>query len=243
MPVERFVLDPDTRRARSIVRVTFGPGLDLAPDELAATEEIPTTSGDQILDRQLRILEKYMTTRGWPARTGLYWSNDDGSRWETALTPERPKWATQCVHHPAQLYPERSAERDACDILARCEGLTAAIKAEAPAPKLVDLAIELGVLMGRIKFEAQFGRACDVGIGRILSGGKGGRAYADTKEFERERRLGALRRAIVASPTAGPSAWARTVKELWPDSDDPEGAARKFYERHKDELGHEILMS
>ena len=243
MPVERSVLDPDTRRARSIVRITFrrADGEEFGPDELTKMAEIPTTSGVSALDQQMALIAEYMRARGWPAQLGRCWANSDGTRWE--LAENAPDWAARLILHPAQLYPERSPERDAFEILLLCENVRGMIQAKATATSLVGRAIELGMLLGRNKFEAQFGRACDVGIGRILSGGKGGRAYADTKEFERELRLGALQRAIVASPTAGPSAWARTVKELWPDSDDPEGAARKFYGRHKEELGHEILMS
>ena len=39
MPVERLVLNHNTRRARSVVRVTFGPGLEFGPAELAAMQQ------------------------------------------------------------------------------------------------------------------------------------------------------------------------------------------------------------
>ena len=255
MSVERLVLDPDTRRARSVVRVRFEAeahlvelgtapvraGLTFGPDELAAMNEISATR--RALDQQIALIAEYMAARGWPARLGPYWSNGDGSRWEPAQNSDlAPGRATNPIRHPAQLFPERSPERDAFEILLRCESLRGLIQAGADA-NLVDQAIHLGMLMGRNSFEAQFGRACDIGIGRILSGRKGGRAYADTKEFQRERRLGALQRAIDQAPEAGPSAWARAVAQHWSDSNDPEATARKFYTRHKDKLRHEVPMS
>jgi hypothetical protein len=244
MPVERSVLDPDTRRARAVVRVTFDTAAGMGADEIEALGEIVEQQGESYLDVQTRLVREYMVCRGWPASTGAYWSNNDGSRWEAAKAGgARPDWAVLGVRHPAQLYPERSPEKDAFELLWRCEILRSRMESAAPAPELVEHAIRLGMLAGRVSFEARFGRACDVGIGRILSGRKGGRAYADTKEFDRERRIGALRRAIDAAPTAGPSSWARAVKELWPDSDDPEAAARKFYARNRRLLGHEIPLS
>lgn len=245
MAVERFTRNPDSRRARAVTRVTIGSGEGFGQDEIAALDEIAGNLAGPLLQRQTRSLKEFMESRGWPTTLGWYWANDDGSRWQLAESraEAKPGWATLSVVHPAALYEPRSAERDAFDMLALSEQLDRLLDSGAPGEKLVEIAILFGMLVGRNNFERQFGRATDIGIGRILGGRKGGKAYGALKEPDRERRLGALRRAIDEAPDAGPSAWARAVKRFWPNSDDPEGAALKFYNRNRDLLGHEILMS
>lgn len=244
MAVERKVLDPDTRRARTVVRVTFGRDEPLGAAEIEALNEGSVEKGASRLEQQMELVGEFMAQRSWPQRCGRYWANADASRWEAETV--KPDWATKLIKHPAQCYPERSAERDAFEILLRCEMLTDIVRRRAPPEEIAERAIDLGMLIGRNNFEAQFGRACDIGIGRILSGSKGGKAYANTTEFLRDRRLGALQRAIDANPSAGPSEWTRKVSGLWPDSADKKAAvaaALRFYQRHKDKFRHEILMS
>jgi hypothetical protein len=237
MPVHRYVSDPGTRMARARVRVTVEPGTSPGREEREALREGLSALAGSRLDELERIGREYMAARGWPVAPGeYYWTNNDGSRRAPAAADEnRPPWATFLAWgHPAHRFPEGSPERDAWELLWYCGRLRHLMATGAPAAALVDQAIELGMVAGRAKFEARFGRATDVGIRRIRAGHIGGRANAEQNHaFRKERRLGALQRAIDASPQAGRSAWARAIAGEWPNSVSPEaaaGAARKFFD-------------
>ena len=154
---------------------------------------------------------------------------------------DRPDWATRRIRHPAQLYPERSPERDAFEILLRCENVRGMIKAGADAT-LVDRAIDLGMLMGRIKFEAQFGRACDIGIGRILSGVRAAGRTPTPRNLRESDASAHSSELLTPSPRRpfrlGARQWLRLARFRR-----PRGCGEKILPRHKDQLRHEILMS
>jgi hypothetical protein len=195
MSVRRYCTLPGPRRSRSRVHVTPNGGTEPGGPEDAAIVEMIAAASGWLLDKQERAGWEFMARRDWPAATGEYWVNHDGSRWEATgggdllhLWETRPEWATGLVSHPAELFPVRSPEHDAWEIVSGCERLRILMGAGAPAVELVEEAIRLGMVAGRARFEARFGRATDEGIKRLRIDEKAARESGNWELRERSSR-------------------------------------------------------
>ncbi len=104
------------------------------------------------------------------------------------------------------------------EILKHCEWLHSQIASNAPASKLVDLAIQLGRLVQRFALEQKFDRAVKAGIGTRTGGHKGGKAKRDAdpeKQAGKAMAIDEAEKELANGWSKGKSALARAlVKRL-----------------------------